>query len=402
MYQPLNHHLREIRLLSIQPGKKDSRIEIKLSTHTLPSYVPDRSEKGQSTAPAYDALSYEWGDPNGAKHNILLDGQPLEVRDNLFHALKMLRAFPAEYQKLPNQKPPALFDETRLLWIDAICINQKDIQERNHQVRMMSHIYKWAWYVRVWLGGWTKGDTEAFELMREITQALRRRPKRLESLGIIKLFRPPIVDQTRLYVKNLQSAWAKVYAADNKPRGIWNFGGWGALASILERSYWTRIWIVQEYLLAQDLTIHFGNYWIEDDDMKDVLETIDTIDQLQPRISADLQVSIIQTVDRINNSVGKKINEMRRDKQRLSLLELMETTRNSHCQAAHDRIYAILGLATDSATFNSIPIDYDRSPFKVKMDIAWAVLQRHGNGVYLSRIIALVCEAFSGVPDEPD
>jgi hypothetical protein len=77
--------------------------------------------------------------------------------------------------------------------------------------------------------------------------------------------------------------------------------------------------------------------------MKTVLNVID---RLPPTLRAELPVSSIQTVNKINNSAGKKINDMRRSKQRLSLAELMETTRTPHCQVAHDRIYAILALAT--------------------------------------------------------
>jgi hypothetical protein len=76
MYQPLNHHRREIRLLRIQPREKDSRIEARLTTYTLPLSVPDDHSESQYGGPEYDALSYEWGDPNGARYSILLNGQP--------------------------------------------------------------------------------------------------------------------------------------------------------------------------------------------------------------------------------------------------------------------------------------------------------------------------------------
>jgi hypothetical protein len=398
MYRPLNHHLREVRLLTIQPGDKGSRIEAKLSTYTLPSYLPGDYPKGQFTAPEYDALSYEWGDPNATKHSIILDGQPFEVRENLYRALEMLRAM------------SVMFKGRRPLWVDAICINQNDIQERSHQVRMMGHIYRWAEWVRVWLGGCTNGDTEAFELMRRILEVLwsPQSPTGFQDPrgSVYDLFEP-------LYTamissdEDCQSEWEKIYAAQRastKPcyQGIWNFEGWGALACFFERSYWSRIWIVQEYLLARHLTIHVGMLGISEDYMKALLTTFDRLD---PELRAELPLPFIQTVDRINNSVGKKINDMRKHTWRMPLVDLMETIRNSNCQVANDRIYAILGLATDSATFDSIPIDYGRSPFKVKMDIAWAVQQRPDrkhDDVYLSRIIALVCEVFSSVPDEPD
>jgi hypothetical protein len=283
-------------------------------------------------------------------------------------------------------------NETRLLWIDAICINQQDVQERNHQVRIMSHIYKWAECVRVWLGGPTNKDGEAFKLMEKILYG----PQHL-GYTIDDLFNP-FSDRWVYSDKEVESEWENVHTTVE----LSNSGGWEALASIFERSYWSRIWIVQEYLLARDVVIHVGKLRITDEYLKTSLENID---RLPPPLRARLPAFITQSVERIISSVGKEINDMRRDKHCLSLLELMETTRDAHCQVAHDRIYAILGLAKDIATFKSIPIDYNRSPFKVKMDIAWAVQQRPGckyNDVYLSRIIKLVCEAFSEVPDESD
>jgi hypothetical protein len=213
MYQPLNHHLREIRLLTILPGKKDSRIKAKLTTYTLPSdaSVPGKPRQGQSTAPEYDALSYEWGDPNGTKHSILLEGEPFEVRKKLFQALKMLRA---------------LFKGIRPLWIDAICIDQKDVQERNHKVRMMSHIYKSAEWVRVWLGAWTNGDGDAFKLMAKILDAVDGfYGFRYLRYPVYELFKP--FSTWRVYNdEKVQSEWEKLHAAVDKSPELGNIGGW--------------------------------------------------------------------------------------------------------------------------------------------------------------------------------
>lgn len=85
--------------------------------------------------PKYEALSYTWGTDAPWKE-IFLDNKPFFVRGNLWDALRHLRRASSE----------------RALWIDAICINQNDISERNRQVRIMPHIYNRAESVLVWLG----------------------------------------------------------------------------------------------------------------------------------------------------------------------------------------------------------------------------------------------------------
>jgi hypothetical protein len=192
--------------------------------------------------------------------------------------------------------------------------------------------------------------------------------------------------------------------------------GWKALANIFERSYWSRIWIVQEYLLACRITFHIGDAYFVDLLLTSILEFVDGIASGE----IDILLGLTHCVDRIKTSDGKKINDMRKKRQKnidemdrkqregsglLTLVELMESTRHSNCQDPHDKIYAILALSKDFETFGSIPIDYNRSPFQVKMDIAWAIYQRGGrdyDNAYLSRIIFLLCEAFAGSPDDPD
>ncbi|KAF2029746.1 heterokaryon incompatibility, partial [Setomelanomma holmii] len=88
-------------------------------------------------APVFNALSYAWGDAKGDK-GILLDGMPFTVRRNLWTFLQQAR------NRLTQ--PPTL------LWIDAICINQTEVHERNLQVGLMGQIYSKASKVFVWLG----------------------------------------------------------------------------------------------------------------------------------------------------------------------------------------------------------------------------------------------------------
>lgn len=112
-----------IRLLEILPGSGIDVVACRLRTVQF------------SDAPQYEALSYCWGD---ALFNMeaYCNGERLAITTNLYSALSHLR----------ND------NKLRVLWVDAICINQADIDERNQQVRLMRQIYEKAEAVVVWLG----------------------------------------------------------------------------------------------------------------------------------------------------------------------------------------------------------------------------------------------------------
>ncbi|KAK3634539.1 hypothetical protein LTR56_015268 [Elasticomyces elasticus] len=130
IYEPLDEIRREIRLLRILPSiDRAATVDVELLTTSLDL---------DSTLP-YSALSYVWGDAR-TKEAIRIDGTWFEIGESLANAFKHVR------------------QETRdvILWADAICINQEDIPERNHQVSMMGSLYRQATKVIAWLG--TTGD----------------------------------------------------------------------------------------------------------------------------------------------------------------------------------------------------------------------------------------------------
>lgn len=99
----------------------------------------------------YEALSYCWGDPN-SKIDVICNGRRLAVTANLYDALQAFR---------DAHKP-------RVLWVDAVCINQIDNFEKRHQVGSMDRIYKNARVVPAWLGKDDGGIAEdCFKLVRE-------------------------------------------------------------------------------------------------------------------------------------------------------------------------------------------------------------------------------------------
>ncbi|KAF2006487.1 HET-domain-containing protein, partial [Amniculicola lignicola CBS 123094] len=175
-YNPLDPTHPSIRLLEVDAG--DGVITCRLTHHAL------------DACPPYSTLSYTWGS-TVATHSIVCSGSILRIGANLHDFLTQFQTFPR------NRRP--------LLWVDAICINQSDIPERNDQVLRMRDIYSNAERVLVWLGPEDE-DTEL--VFDEIHGRL-------------------IGGLMRFEMKH-----------------------WHALYSLLSRPYWTRVWIIQELYLS--------------------------------------------------------------------------------------------------------------------------------------------------------
>ena len=105
---------------------------------------------------------------------------------------------------------------------------------------------------------------------------------------------------------------------------------------------------------------------------------------------------------RLANSPGWKISRFREHYRKRTLIELLETCRNSKSSDAHDRVYAILGLADDVPP-DATPIDYGRSIFKVKMDVAWFYQEKLGHArMSMSKTCQLLDEIFADCDEEDE
>jgi len=139
-YRSLDKVAKEIRIIVLHPAHSQSA-EIQCDIwHT---------RLGRRCN--YIALSYTWGDPEH-KHTILVNSRKFEVTTNLRDALCYLR----------NAERPSIF------WIDAICINQDDIDERNQQVQIMRDIYSGAECVYAWIGCADSFSPVAYNLIQNL------------------------------------------------------------------------------------------------------------------------------------------------------------------------------------------------------------------------------------------
>jgi hypothetical protein len=189
---PLIQDPGEIRLIKIEPSEhNDAPISCIIVNTTL------------NHSPAYEALSYVWGDPS-ERLPILVDAAVMTVTTNLWCALVRLRRL---------NKP-------RLVWVDALSIDQGNLHERSRQVGMMAEIFKGAEQVIIWLGEHADGSELVFQCWEQF------------ELGKIK-----------------------------HPRGYhYDFPDYreatmDAFVKLCQRQWFYRIWTIQELLLSQKAVI---------------------------------------------------------------------------------------------------------------------------------------------------
>ncbi|SCN68575.1 related to heterokaryon incompatibility protein het-6 [Fusarium fujikuroi] len=189
---PSSSHIRLVHLL---PGT-DAAVYCELITISI------------DAAPEYEALSYTWGDASIVE---MIDmttqdsetPQQFSVTCNCFSALKRLR-----YK-----------DKTRVLWIDALAIDQSNVDERNHQVSLMSRIYSQAAGVVVYLGESADDSDLAIEFMMECYD--------------------PSPDNSSLSFPRSEALM-------------------DALRNFFLRPWFARVWVIQEAFLSSEKTVYCG------------------------------------------------------------------------------------------------------------------------------------------------
>jgi hypothetical protein len=220
LYEILDSSARCIRLIRLRPGVWDSPIVCELQTIDFEC----------NAVPEYEALSYEWG-VQDETFPIVLDQRRITIRENLLRALQHVR------------HP----DRVRALWIDALCINQTDIAEKNHQVALMSDIYSKASNVVIWLGlDAEMVDFETIRLMLEFSM-WKLDESALPTHQRKELF--PFPGSTRNLGANMPFYPAAYHLVQRA------FDSWQVVEAFFNQTYWKRLWILQEVLLAKKITI---------------------------------------------------------------------------------------------------------------------------------------------------
>ena len=268
-----------IRLIHLAPGVPQKQISIGLSTHLL------------EHAPAYEAISYVWGDAP-SRSTILCNGQPLSITESLASAFRQAR----------------LTLRTRTLWADAICINQGDPREKSHHVAFMNKVYSRAESVLICLGAAT--DRITADILALIAEHERR-------MQVHPVFN------------------AMPVLSDDDP--IYKDQRWKSLAWLMRNPWFFRAWVIQEAGTARNPLVLYGTVEFSYRKLMQLTRWIvRCASQLQ--IKAGVYLETIHT-DWEQWSDGWEA----RQPYPYGIVDLLNQAKCLGCQDMRDHIYAFLG-----------------------------------------------------------
>lgn len=297
IYTTLNDNTKGIRLLSFH------------ASHGLVSGKLEQFDD-VNDCPPFIALSYTWGD-EASKRDIKLNGSRFSVRKNLhdfMHHLSMAKHIWGEKvygDDAASAVAQNAFLENPILWdywwIDAICIDQESIKEKNHQVHIMSDIYSQAAFVFIWLG----------------------------------------VDLENL-VENERDGHARGWMPSSKVKPFYMSEAFSSSEIVctseitrilLKNIYWTRLWIVQEFVLAKELLLCAGGLVVKWKEFRD--KALDLEKELQ-----------------IRNGFLNSLMEQRYHRESGELRERMSSLVEKFCMTSctdpRDRVFGLLGISNTS------------------------------------------------------
>ncbi|KAG4439012.1 hypothetical protein IFR05_005528 [Cadophora sp. M221] len=323
-YTSLKNPESDLRLIQIASGQHGEDLKCTITVHSKHSL---RRTK-------YNALSYTWGDV-AVKVSITLNGKFFFVTPNLEGALRNLRCLtPAERGK---QLP---------LWVDAMCINQNDIEERDDQVRRMKDIYQSAEWVTIWLGNYYEPCDDRV-LVNEARWGIENPGRGSEidtgeatrlALCLGYMLADPAKDQT--FVDG-----TKAY-----PPEVENVKAWVQLSRLFQRPWFERLWVIQEISVSQRAMVLCGKYMILWSQLEKAAQYI-----LRPRgIPVPPHNQKILPLMGAHRMTQVSIKSMWNVDEK-NILTILHSTQDTKCLDPRDRLYAILGIIEDK---EDVEIDY--------------------------------------------
>jgi hypothetical protein len=283
---------REIRLVELVKNPDTHIIRLKFHKKSLQDNVE------------YTALSYMWGESKPTRE-IFINSEVFEVRENLWQFLYQARKHSWH----------------KLFWIDAICIDQEDTRERNHQVALMRSIYSEAAQVAVWLGSAAHESDLAIDRLNEGIS----RPGRTTN-GV-----PP---------------WTKEESE--------------AILELCQRQYWRRIWIVQEVVLGKKTIFYCGAKSLQEMKLATMFEELERWGT--DRESSTFLHRLVHQSDA--SSIIRQRTSWHQDPKLVGfgVIELLRAHKYKECTDLRDRIYGLLSLAKETQIkLLNITADYSNS-----------------------------------------
>ena len=338
-----------IRILTLLPGVPSSELRCELQH----AEIHLASGPGAKIQHPFEALSYTWGDPVFPQ-SIICNGSMIKITQNLFDALTRLR----------------FVVKARSLWVDAICINQSDVEEKSRQIPLMKYIYELATQVVIWLGLEDDSTGRGLELIQQAAHCLRRETGQ----------RLPLPSKHAIFPERFDDE------VSTKKRGFpssWNLGEWNSVVGILNRAWFSRSWITQESALATRATVQVGSHSLEWVDLC-VAASFFSYKSYGGNVKGFAKALINVFTLCSFSRVGSGIETWRK----IPLMFLLEATSRFQAKDPLDRIFSLLGLAEEEAHF---AVDYSMSVRDLYTNVSRFLLQAPvGKNSYPLRILAHV------------
>lgn len=328
IYKPIQHD--QVRLVKF--GHDGNRASAVLEAFSLEGPIPH-----------YYTLSYAWGLQSHISGAI--DRHSLHIGKEKFPVLAALRSF---FQVL-GAKDAELQDTW--WWIDSICINLEDMQERSQQVQLMGDIYRRAQKVVIWLGEGSDDTARAFDFMHLLNKTIRELQQQRAKFPTTAA----LVDEIRL-----------VFHADHYQQH------WDALINFCQRGWWSRVWTLQEYAISPDASFWCGRRTISRLTVEGALECTDKYMSVEIR-ERDLgfrrawnRRRVHQWVQMLRQAQGARVS--------MSLLALAAYSSCFEATDDRDRLYGLKGLATDTYSLHA---DYTLSVEETYLRFAKGFIEHH-------------------------
>jgi Heterokaryon incompatibility protein (HET) len=330
IYTSLDEDSLDVRFLKISPAAD--------FLAPIDCFVSKASLIEEGFYPKYKALSYCWGDP-GCTGEITLNGRIVKVRKNLESALRHLRDGTKE----------------ELLWVDALCINQNDLDERSSQVALMDSMYSDAEEVIIWLGDDSEDSGLAIDMIEQWAWWYEHKSREKGCAFTVEKDLSLAFDNTAIEAMN----------------------------RLLQRDYWERVWVVQEVACAKEITVTCGRRRVSFEVFERASDAWVQLSHLYEEIPAAFDKYI--TLDSLKAAELRQMIKHRGFRQStyydwdapVSFLDLLVSCRHLKCTDARDKIYGFLNMGgPHTSHFKSLaPPDYNKRTEDVYCEVAQELLK---------------------------
>ncbi|KAE8329376.1 heterokaryon incompatibility protein-domain-containing protein [Aspergillus sergii] len=346
----------EIRLLILLPGKWSDPIHCRWRVVSL------------NGKPEYKALSYVWG---RSKHSqpIYLNGSPVYITRHLRRALRQLRRD----------------SEAVCLWVDAVCINQSDDEEKTEQVKMMGKIYAQSQEVVVYLGdAFAPSFSQSFSNPSGTSDAIAHTitPHECYYTPALNEKDTGLVWRRQMSYKDGSYLFCFIQLlADEVDMNSFMAGkDQGSLDEVMEAlrlflsavKWWKRVWVIQEVVIASRIMILYGSMIAPWEMFVKAANRVHGNPQMQIPSLAVNDMKVLAEFSRRIRSI-ESIRARWQSPEQITLLQLLRQFSGREATDPRDKVYALLGLAKDQPT---VEPNYAASELDVFVDTALDIISR--------------------------